>query len=69
VAEVTHIERNPDSPFARIIGRPIAGIKNNRQILLLGIPHVEPSAGKVINTPQTPDKQVKPTPPVPNAAR
>lgn len=69
VAEVTHIERNPDSPFARIVCRPIAGIKNNRQILVLGIPHVEPPAGKVINTPQTPDKKAKPTPAVPNATR
>jgi rod shape-determining protein MreC len=52
VAEVIQIERNPDSPFAHIICRPVAGIENNRQILLLGIPKVESPVGKVINTPK-----------------
>jgi rod shape-determining protein MreC len=69
VAAVTHIERNPDSPFARIVCRPIAGVENNRQILLLGIPDAEPPAGKVINTPGENDKQAKPTPPASNAIR
>jgi rod shape-determining protein MreC len=52
VAEVTQIERNPDSPFAHIICRPIAGIERNRQLLLLGIPKVQEPVGKIINAPE-----------------
>jgi rod shape-determining protein MreC len=50
VAEVMLIERNPDSPFARIVSKPIAGIENNRQILLISIPKIETPAGTAINT-------------------
>ncbi|HLD10169.1 MAG TPA: rod shape-determining protein MreC, partial [Methylophilaceae bacterium] len=53
VAEVVLIERNPDSPFAHIVSRPIGGIENNRQILLLSIPKIETSVGKVVNAPKT----------------
>lgn len=49
VAEVVRIERNPDSPFALIHCQPIAGIKQHRQVLLVGIPSIEPSQGTVIN--------------------
>jgi len=50
VAEVVLIERNPNSPFARIVSKPIAGIENNRQILLISIPKTETPAGTAINT-------------------
>jgi rod shape-determining protein MreC len=43
VAEVVKIERNPDSPFAHIVSKPLAGIENHKQVLLIGIPKVEPS--------------------------
>ncbi|CAG0981290.1 Cell shape-determining protein MreC [Methylophilaceae bacterium] len=49
VAEVVNIERNPDSPFALISSKPIAGVKNHRQVLLVGIPKIEPSLGTVVN--------------------
>lgn len=35
VATVTHIERNLDSPFARIVCTPVAGTDRNRQVLIL----------------------------------
>lgn len=63
VAEVTDIERNPDSPFARITSKPVAGVKNHRQVLLISIPEIEAPPGQVIDhstgaadnaTPQTP---------------
>lgn len=66
VAEVTHIDRNPDSPFAHITCRPIAGIENNRQILLVGIPKAESPPGKVLDAPKNrgaePKKPVVPAP-------
>ena len=43
MAEVVKIERNPDSPFAHIVSKPLAGIENHKQVLLIGIPKVEPS--------------------------
>lgn len=48
VAEVTDIERNPDSPFARITSKPVAGVKNHRQVLLISIPEIDSSPGQVI---------------------
>lgn len=70
VAEVELIERNPDSPFAHIVSKPIAGIENNRQILLLGTPKIETPVGKVVNAPKTiAVEPKKPTLPVsPHAA-
>jgi len=38
VAVVTSIERNPDSPFAKITCKPVAGIENYREVLVLGMP-------------------------------
>ncbi len=46
VAEVIQIERNPDSPFAHIVCKPVAGIENHRQILLLSIPKLDTPSGK-----------------------
>lgn len=49
VAEVISIERTPDSPFAHIVCKPIAGIENHRQILLLSIPKAEMPTGATVN--------------------
>jgi rod shape-determining protein MreC len=49
VAQVVTIEHNPDSPFAHIVCKPIAGIENNRQVLLLNLPESQPPAGKAIS--------------------
>ncbi len=38
VATVSRIERNADSPFARIVCTPTAGIDHHRQVLLIAIP-------------------------------
>ena len=38
VATVTHIKQNPDSPFARIISTPTAGVDNHSQLLILSMP-------------------------------
>ncbi|HEY8119002.1 MAG TPA: rod shape-determining protein MreC [Methylophilaceae bacterium] len=54
VAEVTQIERNPDSPFAHIVAQPIAGIENHRQILLLSIPKAETPTGLTVETKNKP---------------
>lgn len=44
VAEVVEMTTSPDSPFARIVCKPSAGIENNRQVLLVSVPEatVEP---------------------------
>lgn len=49
VAQVVTIEHNPDSPFAHIVCKPIAGIENNRQVLVLSLPAGELAAGKTIS--------------------
>ena len=41
VATVTNIERNPDSPFAKITCVPVAGIENYREVLVLAMPDPE----------------------------
>jgi len=38
VADVVEMKTSPDSPFARIVCKPSAGIENYRQILLVSIP-------------------------------
>lgn len=48
VAEVINIERNPNSTFAVITSKPLAGIKNHRQVLLISLPKIEPAMGTVI---------------------
>ncbi|MDP2247934.1 MAG: rod shape-determining protein MreC, partial [Nitrosomonadales bacterium] len=79
VAEVIEIERNPDSPFALITSKPIAGVKSHRQVLLIGIPIIEPAHGTVINKADSPAAAVsaaetiepftQPTNATPNANR
>ena len=38
VANVVEMKTSPDSPFARIVCEPSAGIENHRQVLLVSIP-------------------------------
>lgn len=38
IATVTRIEHDPDSPFARIVCTPVAGIENHKQVLILSLP-------------------------------
>lgn len=54
VAVVTQIKQSQDSPFAKIISRPIAGVNNHKHVLILKIPDT-PAA-----TPSTENKQVLP---------
>lgn len=49
VAEVISIDTTPDSPFAHIMCKPIAGTENHKQILLLESPQLESSTGKTIS--------------------
>lgn len=63
VAMVTNIERNPDSPFAKITCTPIAGIENYREVLVLGMPN--PDAYQKEDQPDAKDttkSTVKPSP-------
>ena len=41
VATVTKIQQNPESPFAKIISTPIAGVSNHLQLLLLALPETK----------------------------
>lgn len=50
VAEVVTIEHNPDSPFAHIVCKPIAGIENHRQVLLLNLPVAQQPSGKSVTS-------------------
>jgi rod shape-determining protein MreC len=38
VAVVTQIKQSQDSPFAKIISRPIAGVNNHKHVLILKVP-------------------------------
>lgn len=38
VAKVTEVRQSPDSPFAKIISTPIAGVNNHLQLLILSMP-------------------------------
>ena len=50
VAEVVKVERNPNSPFAHIVCKPLAGIENHKQVLLLDMPKPEPVVNQTKNT-------------------
>ena len=41
VATVTKIQQNPESPFAKIVSTPIAGVSNHLQLLLLALPETK----------------------------
>jgi rod shape-determining protein MreC len=56
VATVTKILQNPESPFAKIVSTPIAGVGNHTQLLLLALPDAEE-----ISAPQPePEPKLKP---------
>lgn len=38
VAKVTQVRQSPDSPFAKIVSSPIAGVNNHMQLLILSLP-------------------------------
>lgn len=38
VAKVTEVRQSPDSPFAKIVSTPIAGVNNHLQLLILSLP-------------------------------
>lgn len=58
VAIVTQVQQSQDSPFARIVSRPIAGVNNHKHVLILKMPDAPAS-----NTPQ----ETKPAMPRNNA--
>lgn len=45
VAEVTSVSSNANSPFAHIVCKPVAGIENQRQVLLLSMQKPENATG------------------------
>ncbi len=56
VAMVTHIEQSPDSPFAKIVSKPIAGVNNHKHVLILELPEApshNPHAGNQVFTPKS----------------
>ena len=57
VAEIAMIERNPANPFAKITSQPIAGVDQNRQVLILSFmpPALEtPPKGAIEETIKSP---------------
>lgn len=69
VATVTRIEQSPDSPFAKIVSEPVAGVNNHRQVLILKLPpapilpQAEPAE---MGSEKMPDKKPNLTVPTPN---
>jgi rod shape-determining protein MreC len=58
VATVTKIQQNPESPFAKIISTPVAGVSNHLQLLLLELP--EPKESDVLKpAPEAPAEPKK----------
>lgn len=41
VATITKIQQNPESPFAKIVSTPVAGVSNHLQLLLLALPETK----------------------------
>jgi len=76
VAEVVSVSSNANSPFAHIVCKPVAGIENHRQVLLLGLQQPEVASGVAANadnaakasaikeSPAKPGTNVKPATPV-----
>ncbi len=54
VAQVTQIKQSQDSPFAKIISRPIAGVNNHKHVLILKLPETAPSNPILENRPAMP---------------
>lgn len=57
VAMVSKIERNPESPFAKITCTPVAGIENYREVLVLAMPKPEAYEQKL----QLDEKETQPS--------
>jgi rod shape-determining protein MreC len=63
VATVTKIEQNPESPFAKIVSAPVAGVSNHLQLLLLALPEAKEAETKQAEEPlpaPEPEKATKP---------
>ncbi|MCB5185976.1 rod shape-determining protein MreC [Methylobacillus gramineus] len=62
VAEVVLMDTTPDSPFAHIVCKPLAGIEKHRQLLLVSIPKTErPLSNNAMESPAaTRTKKVAP---------
>ena len=57
VAEVISISSNANSPFAHIVCKPVAGIENHRQVLLLSLQQPETASGIAANANKTQSKE------------
>lgn len=61
VAEVIQVDTDADSPFAHIIGKPLAGIERHRQLLLVSIPQVDrPADNNTVKANRAPKKTIPP---------
>ena len=47
VATVTRIQQNSESPFAKIVSTPVAGVSNHLQLLLLALPETKEVDGPI----------------------
>ncbi len=64
VAKVTQVRQSPDSPFAKIVSTPIAGVNNHLQLLILSLPEPEMTIEEENppSAPATPPVVTKPDP-------
>lgn len=64
VAKVTQVRQSPDSPFAKIVSTPIAGVNNHLQLLILSLPEPEMTIDEENppSAPATPPVVTKPDP-------
>ena len=60
VATVTKIQQNPESPFAKIVSTPIAGVNNHLQLLLLALPETKEVDEPSSVPPSTPVETAEP---------
>ena len=61
VAEIIHVTVHDNSPFAQIIGKPLAGIEQHRQLLLVSIPQADrPADTNTLKKPAQPPKKPAP---------
>jgi rod shape-determining protein MreC len=67
VATVTEVRQSPDSPFAKIVSTPIAGVNNHLQLLILSLPEAQQSAMPTQAT-QVTTETAKPAPTIPPSA-
>ena len=60
VATVTRIQQNSESPFAKIVSTPVAGVSNHLQLLLLALPETKEVDGPTPAPSSTPVKTAEP---------